>query len=337
MDPAMKAPSVLLLAARAAAAASLEERGWGVWRPLDTSLERCWARVASRTLRRPLRVPSEVAVVAIGGATLGGSGKTPTAIACARVLAERSRRRIALVGHAYGATPREARVVRPGDELRVVGDEALLCARALSGARVDVVVGPTRQLAADLAVARGADVLILDGALQVAPRRAELSILVVDAERPWGRGACPPRGDLRAPPSALLEAADHVLRLGERERTSRGALRPDGRLVPFDDLARRRVGLAVTLARPERLLVWLAAKNVRPRRVVRGVDHRGFPPDRLAAIARDGEVDVWLTSSKCSIHLECLREERPDLALWPLDFAVELPEDTRAVLAQLGR
>src|SRR5580700_9814061 len=143
-----------------------------------------WCHVAARRVVRSLEVPRGVRVVAVGGATLGGSGKTPLAIACARELAACGAR-VALVGHAYRARPGRARRALPDDGLAEVGDEALLAARSL-GSEVPVVVAPSRSLAVAEA-ARQADVLVLDGVLQIAPVRAALALLAVAAVEPWGR------------------------------------------------------------------------------------------------------------------------------------------------------
>ena len=55
--------------------------------PLATACAAAWARIAQRTVVRHLELPRRMRVIAIGGATLGGSGKTPLAIACAAELA----------------------------------------------------------------------------------------------------------------------------------------------------------------------------------------------------------------------------------------------------------
>src|SRR6185312_4199002 len=94
-----------------------------------------------------------------------------------------------------------------------VGDDALACARLLSGTGVEVIVAPRRQEALDLAASRGHRTLVADALLQTAPRRLALGVLVVDALALWGSGACPPAGDLRAPREDLLAAADVIAAL----------------------------------------------------------------------------------------------------------------------------
>jgi len=301
---------------------------------LTSLLERGWNAAARHRVARPLRVPAGLKVVTVGGATLGGSGKTSVAIACARYLAAEGAR-VALIGHAYAARPGRARVVSVDDPHSVVGDEALVCAREVAGLAVDVVVAPSRQRAVDFAVTRGARLLVIDGPLQLSPRRADLSLLALDGERPWGGDACPPRGDRRAPKDALLAAADHVVWLGSRALSSRGAIAGGGRFVSFAELASLRSGLAVTLARPERLLGWLARHGVHPRLTVRGADHRGFGRSQLAEMRCANDIDVWLTTCKCAIHLESRARLPAGVRLWPLDFSIQLENETKSALASL--
>jgi tetraacyldisaccharide 4'-kinase len=251
-----------------------------------------------------------VRVVAVGGATLGGSGKTPLAIACALEYAARGER-VAIVGHAYKASCNAARIVAPDDPVGEVGDEALVCARALTGTNAVVVVAPTRQAAIDRA-ATVADRLVLDGVAQTAPRRAHLALLALDARDPWGAGDVPPLGDLRAPREALLDACDARVTLADPlarpcsapdarvlEVVSRGAW-IDRRLVPWGALGDLDVALVTALARSDRVVRFLAARGVTPRRLVNGLDHAA---PRLPSASVGRRVHVWLATAKCAAHL----------------------------------
>jgi tetraacyldisaccharide 4'-kinase len=287
-----------------------------------------------------------VRVVAVGGATLGGGGKTPLAIACARSLALSIGARVALVGHAYGARPGRARAVVPGDAADEVGDEAVVSARALAGAGVEVIVAPTRAEAVAFA-ARRASVLVLDGVLQTAPVRATLALLAVDAAAPWGAGHVPPRGDLRAPVPALLGAADAVVAIadevddgseaggwaGYRAVTSSRGARPGGSagpLVGWDELARLRLGLACALARPARLLGFLRRRGVVPAALARAPDH-----GRVRPAALQDDVDAWLATEKCALHVPDLGRRtgrtRPPVAT--IDYDVVISPQLAARLA----
>jgi hypothetical protein len=281
--------------------------------PLARAAAHAVGFVAARALARPLVLPARVPVVAVGGATLGGSGKTRVALSCAAELA-RLGARVALVGHAYGARPGRARVVGACDTLADVGDEALACARAL-GSAAAVVVAPRRQDAVDLAAAT-ADVIVLDGPAQTSPVRAALALLAVDADAPWGSGRVVPAGDLRAPRAALVAAADHVVAVSSRtDELGIGAA---------------RFGLFTAIARPERLVRGLA----RPPAVVISAPDHGPALTCAREVDRwDRSVDLWLASSKCAIHLETLRPARP-IAVLPA--IVALPEAVTSALARLA-
>ena len=284
--------------------------------PVARGLSRVWARVAADAIVRPLPRPPGVALVAVGGSTLGGSGKTPLAIACALQLA-RAGARVAFVGHAYRARPGRCRIVATDDPLDEVGDEAIVAAHALAGAGVPVVVGPTRAAAVAHAASL-AHVLVVDGLLQSAPR-ASLSLLAVDERHPWGHAeAVPPCGDLRAPIGALLAAADRTVTVGDDSTDARTVSRGawvGQELLTWDALAGLRLGLVVSLARPERLLAFIARRGLTPAVVVRARDHGRVSPSALRA----PPVDLWMASPKCALHVRAaLGASRPGSPAPPL-------------------
>jgi tetraacyldisaccharide 4'-kinase len=310
-------------------------------------LERGVARLLQRTVVRRLTVPSHVAVVAVGGATLGGSGKTPLAIACAMELAAAGAR-VVLVGHAYRADPRRARFVSTRDALAEVGDEAILAARSLERLGGRVVVAPSRSAAMDLA-AKTAEVLVLDGVGQLTPTRASLALLAVDAVDPWGaRLTLRPGGILRAPASMLLGACDAVVPMGEGPADatvfdaagsrpdlwpacveSKGARVDGGGLMTWEVLGATSVGLIAALARPERLLRSLASQGVVPRVVVRGRDHGPLGARACRLAAKRHGVDLWLATPKCALHAA---QELPGVPVAILDHTVALPSALRNAL-----
>ncbi len=293
------------------------------------ALAHVWSAVSARRVARPLTWPATVRVVTVGGATLGGSGKTPLAIACARELAAHGR--VAFIAHGYRARTGEPRVVRPDDHVADVGDEALVAARSLGG-RVPVVVAAARQAAVDHA-SRFADVLVLDGLLQTSPRRASLSLLALDPECPWGgasagsgAGRVPPRGDLRAPIASLVDACDRVVPVESR---SRGAYR-GGHLLDWPTLSSLRLGLFVALARPRRVVGTLARQGITPAHVVALGDH-AVPPRDLARRLEALGCDLWLASAKCATRLEPL-----GIPHATLDHEVYLSTPLRRALSAIG-
>ncbi len=288
--------------------------------PLARALGAAWDAAAGPCVTRRIELPRGLRAVTVGGATLGGSGKTPLAIACAAQLATEGAR-VALIGHAYRARPARARVVRPGDPIDEVGDEALVAAAELGPRGVPVVIAPSRAAALELA-ARLADVVVLDGIAQIAPAPAALALLAVQADEPWGRsGAAPPAGDLRAPIRQLLAACDAIVPLGEGEGPrlevprpvwparveSRGAWVEGAELLTWNALRSWRVGLFCALARPDRLVRALARRGVTPGVVVRVRDHGPLGSSAFARLVRARDIDLWLATPKCALHLEACR------------------------------
>jgi tetraacyldisaccharide 4'-kinase len=303
-----------------------------------------WGK-ASR-VERPLAFARGVRAIGVGGATLGGSGKTPVAVALARALAERGER-VALVGHAYRARPGAARVVGPNDDVRQVGDDALFAARVLAPFGAEVVVAPTRQSAIDLAC-RTSRQLVLDGVLQARPARLARSLLVVDGARPWGNGLHPPAGDLRASRDALLAAADLIAivdgdpsansvdlvsgrssrvddsrpSIGIHTRIER-AIEPGGSPVTLDELACASFGLLLAIARPDRVVRSLEQRGLRAEASIDLGDHGAASPAALErAAAKKARVSAWLTTAKCATKLPPRLAGAPILTL---DHRVEVP------------
>jgi tetraacyldisaccharide 4'-kinase len=304
---------------------------------------RVWGGVAR--VEVGLRWREGARVVVIGGSTLGGSGKTPLAIACAEELHDAGMR-VALVGHAYGASPREARFVRGDEDVRLVGDEALSCQRHLADKQIPVAVAPKRQQALDFGLSR-ADVAIVDGPCQTKPQRAALALLAVDATDPWGGGGrCPPRGDLRAPMDVLLAAVDRVVAIapeGSRvqplEETcvrpvdhvwanSNGAIL-EGRTIDWNELRGCRIGLWTAIARPHRVVRELARRGVHPAVVQACADHG---PAELPTRGTGGGIDLWLCTSKCRGHLP---ETLSGVPVATLDYTLRLEGPLKAALARL--
>lgn len=296
--------------------------------PLAEWTAKAWEK-RSRPVR-PLALPSGVAVVGVGGATLGGAGKTPVVMQLASELSARGAR-VAVVASSYRARPPMAVRVLSHHHVARIGDEALLMCRALP--EVPVYVGQNRERALALA-ARGADFVIVDGLLQAAPERLALSILVLDGAAPWGAGACPPRGDLRARRDRLLRACDALLVDGSLDQLRDVALPvtrysftrrlvavelPGGERVSMDALGGKRLGLVTTMARPERLRQRLAKLGIEIVCFRAGADH-----GRLSARRRTTpDIDAWLATAKCREQLGQVFENIP---VWVLIEAVSLPE-----------
>jgi tetraacyldisaccharide 4'-kinase len=192
-----------------------------------------------------------VPVLCVGNFTLGGAGKTPTAMAIAKILAEAGER-VFCLSRGYGGSQTGPKLVDAhADTADQVGDEALLLARA-----APTVIARDRVMGAALARAKGASVVVMDDGLQNGSIAKDLTLAVVDGRRGIGNGCVFPAGPLRAPLAAQLARTDALLVVGEDGGAgevvgiaeARGLPVLHGRLVP--DPA------AVTALNPHKVLAF---------------------------------------------------------------------------------
>jgi tetraacyldisaccharide 4'-kinase len=166
------------------------------------------AVAARRLAQQGVRVG--VPVVCIGNPTVGGAGKTPTAIAVARMLKAEGETPVFLSRGYGGRLAGPVRVDPSQHAASDVGDEPLLLARV-----APTIVAHDRVKGAQAAVAAGATVIVMDDGFQNPSLAKDFSVLVVDAKRGVGNGCVIPAGPLRAPLGLQLERAQAVLVVGE--------------------------------------------------------------------------------------------------------------------------
>jgi len=119
-----------------------------------------------------------VPVVSVGNLSVGGTGKTPVAAWIARTLTERG--------------------IQPGIVLRGYGGDETLVHQRLN-AQVPVIVASDRRVGIREAIARGAQVVILDDAFQHRRAARDADILLVDADSWSGSTRLLPAGPWREP------------------------------------------------------------------------------------------------------------------------------------------
>src|SRR5690349_17700750 len=116
-----------------------------------------YGAVAGRRMTYAKRERIDIPVVCVGHFTVGGTGKTPVAIALART-AKRMQLSPGFLSRGFGGSFPAPHVVDAAhDSARHVGDEPLLLAE-----HAPVVVTPDRAAGAKLLASRGCDLVIMD-------------------------------------------------------------------------------------------------------------------------------------------------------------------------------
>jgi tetraacyldisaccharide 4'-kinase len=155
--------------------------------------------------------PAGVPVICIGNLTTGGAGKTPTALAVARILINAGRR-VVFLSRGYGgdAAAAPVRVDAARHSAAEVGDEPLLLAQL-----APTIVSHDRVAGAEMARAAGASIIVMDDGFQNPSLHKNLSIVVVDSRRGIGNGRVIPAGPMRAPLRDQMRHAHALLIIGK--------------------------------------------------------------------------------------------------------------------------
>jgi tetraacyldisaccharide 4'-kinase len=278
-----------------------------------------YGAVAARRLRQPGEIAA-VPVICIGNFTVGGTGKTPAALAIAEFLASEGQTPFFLTrgygGRLAGPLQVDPAVHEAGD----VGDEPLLLARAFP-----TIVARERPAGARLAAQSGASVIVMDDGLQNPSLTKDLSFAVIDGATGIGNGLCLPAGPLRAPFVDQWAHADAVIVVGDgapgaalaREASTKAKPVFCGRLEPDHAAASRLQGRRVSgfagIGQPEKFFATLRDCGAAVVRAKSFPDHHPYNVDEIHAILADARADSLdvVTTEKDFVRLSGLRDLGP--------------------------
>uniref|UniRef100_A0A9E8CSR2 Tetraacyldisaccharide 4'-kinase n=1 Tax=Bosea sp. NBC_00436 TaxID=2969620 RepID=A0A9E8CSR2_9HYPH len=194
------------------------------WRETPTLLARLlqplgflYGQITLRRMRQP-GTEAGLPVVCVGNFIAGGAGKTPTAIAVARLLAERGEKPFVLMRGYGGRLTGPVEVDPDRHRAADVGDEPLLIAP-----HARTVIARDRVAGARLARGLGASVVVMDDGLQNPSLVKQLKLAVVDGSSGAGNGLCLPAGPLRAPLVDQMREVDAIILIGPGDAGERGA------------------------------------------------------------------------------------------------------------------
>ena len=259
----------------------------GVAAALLSPFAAMYGAVAARRLTQ-LGERGDVPVICVGNLTVGGAGKTPTAIAIARVLIGAGEKPIFLT-RGYGGTLAGPVTVQSQHSAAEIGDEPLLLARVAT-----TVVAHERVAGARLAMENGASIVVMDDGFQI------------------GNARVIPAGPLRAPLEAQLDRTQALLIVGEVTGASplviaararrlplfHAKLEPDAAAVAA--LADAKVLAFAGIGNPVKFFATIAEAGVEARIHRRYADHHRYRADEAAALTNEAERNglVLLTTEK---------------------------------------
>ncbi|WP_179378130.1 tetraacyldisaccharide 4'-kinase [Jannaschia marina] len=274
----------------------------GLVTALLSPLAALYARATARRVAQA-GVRVGVPVICVGNLTAGGTGKTPTVIALAERLRDRG---IAahVVSRGYGGTLEgPVRVDPTAHDAGQTGDEPLLLA-----AFAPTWVARDRAAGARVAVAAGAQAVLMDDGFQNPSLEKDLSIVVVDAGVGFGNGRVLPAGPLREPVAAGLARADFTLTVGDGHvDLPETPPRLSGKLEPLRtgmDWAGLPVFAFAGIGRPEKFFDTLRSLRADLRGTEALADHQPLTP---ALLRRLGERAAKLSAQPVTTEKDAVR------------------------------
>ena len=268
-----------------------------------------YGHFAGRRMRRSgVRPP--LPVICVGNFVVGGAGKTPTALALARLAIDMGLKPAFLTRGHGGALKGPVQVDPKLHTAQDVGDEALLLVTLAPVVKaLDRAAGLARLT--DL----GANLCIMDDGFQNPSIAKTLSLVVVDGGVGVGNGLTLPAGPLRAPHSIQMAAADGVLVLGAGPHSARviaaaaraGKAVLDARTVPCGPrLADDRPLFAFAgIGRPQKFFDQLVADGYRLAGTRAFADHHAFSEADAAEVLEAAAIAdaALVTTSKDAARL----------------------------------
>ncbi len=295
--------------------------------------------LGARLLQRFADPPAvDVPVVCVGNLTVGGAGKTPTALALAPMLRDLGLNPHFLTRGYGGRLPGPVRVDPAAHTAGDVGDEPLLLA-----AEAPCWVSRDRHAGALAAVEAGAAAIIMDDGLQNRGLRKTLSFAVIDGEAGLGNGFVLPAGPLRewaadgiarvqalvavepiAPPVEALLA-----RLAAGRPVFRARFKPETAA-----LSGRPVLAFAGIARPEKFFAALRAAGCAVAEAVPFDDHHPYAAAEIGALERRADALGAVLATTAKDHVRLPAAARGSVVAVGGRLVFERPGEVRALIAQ---
>ena len=279
-----------------------------------------------------------VPVISFGNLTVGGTGKTPAVIWCARYLLERAMKPgIASRGYNPGAASAEEG-----------NDEAGVLAQALPDVP-HVWDADRAKAAAALVREHGCDVVLLDDGFQHRRLHRTIDFVLLDALDPFGCGFLMPRGFLREPASSIRRAtcviithanlvtSERLINLRKRiwdieegvklaEAVHRpSALLVDSEEVDLESLRGTRVFILCGIGSPHSFVMTVANLGAEILGIRSFPDHHVYTADEITNVlaqAAERGAEMVVTTQKDGVKLPPMADAPIALAELRIEFEI---------------
>lgn len=162
---------------------------------------------------------SPIPVLCVGNLTVGGHGKTPTALSICHILKSYNKS-VHFISRGYKGSLNGPILVNLTSHSAVeVGDEPLLLSEV-----APTWVSANREAGIRLAHKMGAEIIIMDDGFQNQSIKKDLSIVVIDGEVGFGNGNLIPAGPLREEINVGLSRASAVVIIGEDRKNLKSTI-----------------------------------------------------------------------------------------------------------------
>lgn len=291
-----------------------------------------YTSIAAQRMRR-LGEKADLPVICIGNFTVGGAGKTPTALAVAKIL-DAAGESPAFLSRGYGGRLRGPVQVRVKHTATDVGDEPILLSKSAR-----TIISRDRPAGARLSYEMGSTVIIMDDGLQNPSLLKDCAIAVVDGATGIGNGLTLPAGPLRAPMETQWPAVDAVIVIGDggpgrqvaEEAAARGKRVFNARLAPEPEAVKALKGKKVLafagIGRPEKVFETLRACGAVVDVAHAFPDHYRYKASDLAALRQEAEGLGLLpvTTEKDLARVAAVKDAEPwpDLTVLPVRLRID--------------
>jgi tetraacyldisaccharide 4'-kinase len=260
-----------------------------------------YAFFAARRQKTASPLHLSVPVICIGNVVIGGSGKTPVALALGALLKAQGMEAHYLTRGYKGKLYGPVRVDPAVHSARDVGDEPLLLAEILP-----TWVAKNRVEGAKAAIEAGAKMILMDDGFQNPTVHKDVSLLVVDGGYGFGNNRILPAGPLRETVSEAMKRAAAVVLVGDDfhhvlEQVPAGlpVLRAAIKPLPVAERLRGMTVMAFAgIARPRKFYRTLQDLGCDVRRMMAFPDHHMFTSAELAFLQKKaGELEARLVTT----------------------------------------